>query len=125
MCRYRFSLPFGLRKLLACLVFAFRLSMTAGSQLQVRQRKQREDKGLYNGDEDFKRDEDYVRQERQDEREYCQHHATRENVAEKTEGQRDDARDFTDDLQQADEELDEAGQAELEQRPEVQVLADM
>src|SRR5579884_39947 len=125
MCRCRFSLPFRLRELLARLVFAFRLTMTAGSQLQVRQRKQGKDKGLHHGDEDFKWDEDNVRQERQDEREDRQHHAAREDVAEKTEGQRDDARDLTDDLQQADEELDETSQAELEQRAEVQVLADV
>src|SRR5579875_1596891 len=125
MCRCGFSLSFLPCKLLAGLAFAFRLGMATGSQLQVGQREKCKDKGLHYGHEDFKRDEDDIGQKWQDEGEDRQHHAASEDVAEKTESQRDDAGNFTDDLQQADEEFDEAGQAEREQRLEVQVLADV
>src|SRR5579872_4234074 len=79
---------------LQSLLYAFLLLvlMAGRCDLQVDECQEGEDQSLHESDEGFKWDEDDVGNEGQNEGEDRQHRAARENVAKKTEGQRDDAR---------------------------------
>src|SRR5947209_19905281 len=96
-----------------------------GRQLQEDQRQQREDQRLHKGHKDLKRDEYDISQARYQECKHRQHCASRENVAEKTEGERKDAGKLGDELDQPDEELNGTLVTMREQVFEPEILTDM
>src|SRR5260370_31575863 len=67
-CCRGFFFSFTLCKLLFCLLYGLALGVlvAAGSDFQGDQRQQREDKRLHKGDEEFRRDEEHIGEERQD-----------------------------------------------------------
>src|SRR5579871_6021035 len=97
------------------LVLAFLVLVRSGRHLHEDQRQQCEDQRLHKGDEQFEGDEDHVSYRRQQEGEERQDRAAREDVAKETEGEREQARDFGDQLDDADEKLDRSLRAVREQ----------
>ena len=104
---------------------AIAMSMSGCAQFHKDQGQDGEDERLNEADEYLEWNEYNARDDRQQEGKDRQQRAAREDVAKETEGERDDATQFADDLKQAHDEVDNAHWELCEQRPEVQVLADM
>src|ERR1700686_5836438 len=112
-----------MRELLFGFMLTFSMFVRSGRHLQEDQRQQREDQCLYHRHKKLKRNEYHISYGGQQESENRQHRTAREEIAEKTESEREQAGNLGHEFNQPHKELDRPLDTVREQLFELEVFA--